>query len=181
MRFLPATGRRRVLAAVVVTLVVFVVMTMQLFVFPATDPPGHVDAIIVLGGTGAPTERAGVLLASKGDAPLLYFSLRPGQVCRPFTVYIPEKVRGECFYANPQTTQGEARSIARLARTDHWHRILVVATTSQVSRARLRIDRCYAGTVLMYGVDTGGFWQWTYALAYEWRATIKALVWQRGC
>jgi hypothetical protein len=99
----------------------------------------------------------------------------------PSAVAVPESVRVLCFHATPQTTQGEARSIASLAKVHQWHRIIVVAPTSQVTRARLRVTRCYTGQVLMDGVSTGTVWQWAYAIAYEWGALAKALVLQRGC
>ncbi len=149
--------------------------------FPVVNAPEHAGAIIVLGGSGEPTEVAAVKLVAEGYSNLLVFSLRPNQQCHPNEVYIPAKVLVTCFHANPQTTQGEARSIAHLAKVDHLHRIIVVAPTSQVTRARLRVSRCFSGQILMDGVDTGDFWDWTYAVFYEWGATAKALTLQRGC
>jgi hypothetical protein len=72
-----------------------------------------------------------------------------------------------CFRADPQTTQGEARSIAALAHRHHWNRILVVMPTTQASRARLRIVRCYSGQVLEVGVPDPGLWAWMRGIAYE--------------
>jgi hypothetical protein len=181
MRFIPATRARRVVAALVIVLVVFVGFTLRLFVFPAVNAPEHSDAIFVLGGSGQPTETEGVKLTGKGYAPMLVFSLRPNQQCKPSEVYIPQRVVVSCFHANPQTTQGEARSIAHMAKMDHLHRIIVVAPTSQVTRARLRVSRCFSGEILMVGVDSGSFWDWSYAVLYEWGATAKALTIQRGC
>ena len=84
-----------------------------------------------------------------------------------------------CFRADPQSTQGEARSIARLAARDDWKRIIVVLPT-QASRARLRIGRCYPGQVLEVGFPPGVS-EWLYQFAYEWAALAKALVLQPSC
>ena len=43
----------------------------------------------------------------------------------PSVLHMPTE-RILCFRANPQTTQGEARSIAHLAAVNHWHRVIVV-------------------------------------------------------
>jgi uncharacterized SAM-binding protein YcdF (DUF218 family) len=181
MRFVPVTRARRIAAVFLVFVAAFVVLTLRLFVFPAVNAPEHADAIIVLGGSGHATVAAGVKLVTQGYSPLLVFSLQPNQGCHPSEVEVPRRVVVSCFHANPQTTQGEARSIAHLAALDHWRRIIVVAPTSQVTRARLRVRRCFSGQILMDGVDSGSFWDWMYAVAYEWGATFKALTIQRGC
>ena len=62
-----------------------------------------------------------------------------------------------------------------------WRRIIVVAQTTQATRARLRISRCYPGQVLEVAIAPQGIGEWLYQLAYEWGALFKALVLQRGC
>jgi hypothetical protein len=164
-----------------VVVLAFSAVTVRLFVYPVVNAPQLSDAIVVLGGSGATPVRAGVALAEKGYAPLLVISLVTGERCQPTLLHLTGHVRAVCFHANPQTTQGEARAIAHLSKVDHLHSIIVVAPTSQVTRARLRISRCYSGQLLMDGVHTGTFWGWAYAIAYEWGATLKALALQRGC
>ena len=63
----------------------------------------------------------------------------------------------------------------------HWDRVIVVMPTTQATRARLRIGRCYPGQVLEVGVQPPGFWAWVRGIAYEWPALMKALVLQPGC
>ncbi len=79
------------------------------------------------------------------------------------------------------TTQGEARAIGHLATVHHWDRVIVVMPTTQATRARLRIGRCYPGQVLEVGVPAPGFWAWVRGIVYEWPALIKALVLQPTC
>jgi hypothetical protein len=181
MRLFPVTRARRIVVVLLVLVVAFAGFTLRLFVFPAVDTPAHSDAIVVLGGSGDAPIQTGVTLADKGFAPLLVLSLRPNEQCLPTLLRLTVPVHVVCFHADPQTTQGEARSIAHLAKVDHLHRIIVVAPTSQVTRARLRVRRCYSGQILMDGVATGSFWSWAYAIPYEWGATVKALTLQRGC
>jgi len=122
--------------------------------------------------------RAGLELASAGVAPVLVVSKAPGPLGCPQPV---RHVRVRCFSPHPATTQGEARYVGALARARHWRRIVVVVSTPQVSRARLRIERCYPGTVAMVAVSPGGLGAWLYDVAYEWGAMFKALVLQPGC
>jgi hypothetical protein len=86
-----------------------------------------------------------------------------------------------CFRANPLTTQGEGRAIARLATVHRWDRVIVVMPTTQATRARLRIGRCYPGQVLEVDVAPPGFWAWVRGIVYEWPSLLKALVLQPTC
>jgi hypothetical protein len=45
---------------------------------------------------------------------------------------------------------------------------------------RLRVERCFAGPVYLVTTPVMPA-SWPYAIANEWRAMIKALVFQRGC
>ena len=116
MRFLKSTRVRIVAAIVVVLVVVFCVMTAVLFVYPDLNPPRRSDAIVVLGGHGEPAFDKGVALAKQGYAPQLVLSLQNWQHCAPYQSYLAvhlPKVHVNCFKANPQTTQGEARGSRR--------------------------------------------------------------------
>ena len=171
----------RVIAAALVALVVaFCAVTLRLFVYPDLNAPEPSDAIVVLGGSpGAGDE--GIALAKDGYAPTITFSLDyPTMPCGRSIAQLPTE-RVLCFLANPRTTQGEARSIARLADEYHWHQIIVVMRTTQATRARLRIGRCFPGEVLEVGVPPAGFWAWAQQIVYEWGALAKALVLQPSC
>ena len=177
----PKSTRARLVAALVVVLVLaLVVLTFPLFVYPDLNAPQKSDAIVVLGGNGAGPFDEGVALARAHDAPTLVLSLLPQYSCGPSLPQDPS-VHLLCFRANPQSTQGEGRAIAHLAAVHRWDRVIVVMPTTQASRARLRIGRCYPGQVLEVGVQPPGFWAWVRGIAYEWPALMKALVLQPGC
>ena len=175
------SSRAWVLATTALVLVVvFCVLTAVLFVYPDLNAPERSDAIVVLGGHGLLAVDKGEQLAREGYAPTIAFSLQPWVRCEPWRVAIP-RVRVLCFRADPQSTQGEARSIAHLATRFDWKRIIVVLPTTQASRARLRIGRCYPGQVLEVGFPPRGISEWLYQFAYEWAALAKALVLQPSC
>ena len=158
--------------------IAFVALTARLFVWPQTEVPRRAGAIVVLGSDRVNEMRRvqeGKKLLLAGDAPVLAIS--DGD--QPCSIYATARVI--CFTASPDTTQGEARFIGRTARMRHWHSVIVVAGRPQVTRARIRIERCFSGSMAIVGVDPPSFEQWVYQVAYEWGATIKALTIQRGC
>jgi len=179
----PGRPRRRwwyLLAAAVLLLAVFGTATARLFVWPERGMPPRVDAIVMLNGTGnrLPTtldlawaQRASVVVISRGSP---YWA--HGGICAP---QIP-KVRVICFSPDPATTRGEAEYAGRLARRYHWHSIALVTTRPQDTRARLRVSRCFPGSIYVMTAPLPTH-EWPYALAYEWGATIKALLLQRTC
>jgi uncharacterized SAM-binding protein YcdF (DUF218 family) len=166
----------RAVKIVAVVVVIFLGFTARLFVWPDLNAPVHADAIVVLGGAG-PRIQEGFALAKEGYAPLLIFSLSRIQQCYPSTAQTTIR----CFHANPLSTRGEARAIEGLATQYHLHRIIMVVSTPQATRARLRVGRCYHGQILITAVSPGGPLHWAQALAYEWAALFKALVLQPSC
>jgi hypothetical protein len=168
---------------VTVALVIFIALsavTARLFVWPVQGMPAHVSAIVMLNGPG---ERLGTAegLAWQHRASFLVVS-RPtpywghGSVCAPA---IPH-VKVICFVPSPATTQGEAEFVGRLAEKYHWTSLVLVSIASQDSRARLRVERCFSGPVYVVTASLP-LSAWPYEIAYEWAATVKALVLQRGC
>jgi hypothetical protein len=177
----PKSTRSRLVAAVILLLVLAVVgLTFPLFVFPDLNAPQKADAIVVLGGNGAGPFDEGVALARAHYAPTLVLSLTPQYSCGRTLRQDPAE-RLLCFRANPLSTRGEGRAIAHLAALHHWDRVIVVMPTTQATRARLRIGRCYSGPLLEVGVTTPGFWAWVRDIVYEWPALMKALVLQPTC
>ncbi|HVX22479.1 MAG TPA: hypothetical protein VHB02_14095 [Acidimicrobiales bacterium] len=170
--------RRRwpaVVGAVAVLLVAYAVVTVVFFVRPDLGTVRRPQAVVVLGGYGDRLQR-GIAVAHAHHVPVLELSGYGPEECP-----VEPGLQVRCFIPHPRSTQGEARAIAAIARTRHWDRLLVVAGTTQVSRARLRIDRCYRGQTAFADLDPTGFGAWVHFVAYDQAAMVKALVWQWGC
>jgi hypothetical protein len=120
-----------------------------------------------------------VSLARYGYAPVLAVSQpTPDDICPPDTI---PNVQVICFHPQPLTTRGEARWVGATAAARGWRSIIVITSTPQDSRARLRLGRCYEGKVRVMPVDPPNRATWAYMITYEWAAMAKALVVQRGC
>jgi hypothetical protein len=178
----PGRPRRRrfLMAVAALLLAAFGAATARLFVWPERGMPARVDAIVMMNGPGdrlrtalglAWAHRAPVVVISRGSP---YWA--QGSGCAPV---IP-RVRVICFGPDPATTQGEAEFAGRLARRYRWHSIVLVTTTPQDTRARLRVQRCFSGSIYVMTAPLPAY-EWPYALVYEWGATIKALLLQRSC
>jgi uncharacterized SAM-binding protein YcdF (DUF218 family) len=174
---------RRILVAIVgVAVVAWVVATVRLVFVPAEDDPGRADAVVVLSGSKHERLDRGLELVEDGVAPTLVISggLDPRQpaanrLCQDggdgFDVV--------CFTPEPDSTRGEARQVAELARTQRWQRVLLVTSRFHVTRARMLFDRCLDADVDAVGVD----YPWTSvpaAIAGEWIKLGLSTV-SRGC
>ena len=178
------TARRKrigrwVLVGVAVLLGCFVVATARLFVWPPSDRPTRVDAVVALGGDpGQLRANQAIRLARQGVAPVVVVSLG-GQPPAP----CPKRASGveiDCFRADPLNTRGEAEYVAALAARRHWNRLVVVSERSQTTRARMLFARCTRATLVMAPIaDPGG--HLAYDVAYEWASLAKALVLVRSC
>ena len=169
---------RRGLIALAIVVIVAAAATARLFVWPDRGMPARVSAIVALDVPNA-TLATALSLAAQHRAPYLVISLgtpESGYGCpRP----VP-RVTLICFNPSPGTTQGEAEFVGRLARAHHWRSVAVVTITPQDSRARLRIERCFAGPVYVVATPIP-LTSWPYRISYEWGALTKALVFQRSC
>jgi hypothetical protein len=174
---LPRRWTRAAIGLAVLVLA-FSAVTVRLFVWPERGMPPRVDAIVMLSSNGDPDSVA-LRLARQGRARYLLVSLGTVAAHNPCLPPVPG-VKLICFHPSPATTQGEAEFAGRLAAAHHWRSVAVVTIAPQASRARLRLERCFGGRVY---VMTGAIpsVEWPYQLAYEWAATLKALVLQRGC
>lgn len=171
---------QRVLIVLAVLFVTFWALTARLFIWPAQGMPPRVDAIVMLDGPGDSRLNVAVRLAAQHRAPFLVLSRGSVAAHTPCPRQQVPGVTLICFNPAPATTQGEAESVGRLARKYHWQSVAVVAITPQVSRARLRVERCFAGQVYVVTAPIQPS-AWPYEIAYEWAASLKALAIQRGC
>jgi uncharacterized SAM-binding protein YcdF (DUF218 family) len=172
--------RRRVALVALVLVVVFAGMTARLFVWPSLPPlPAHVDAIIELAGPGDRDAEA-IALAMQNRAPLLIQSTIAGDARSDRCLQPMPGITIECFNPVPETTRGEARWIGEQAAELHWHSIIIVTTPDHAWRARLRVERCFPGQVYV-ATSPLPKWDWLVQIPYQWAATVKAELFQRGC
>jgi hypothetical protein len=169
-----------VLSLYVAVYVVIGVLTAVYFVYPRHDSPAPADAIVVPNGEGGRIQEAGAL-ARAGWAKVLYISVAaPGvHPCQPPQAGPLPGIDVLCFRPDPYTLRGEARFIGEVTRQHGWRRLVVVVSNTQVTRARLRIRRCYTGGLRMVTVRVGRR-RLVGSTFYEWGALLKAIV-QRGC
>ena len=180
-------ARRRSARAVTLGAVLVLLLTLataRLFVWPSTDPPEPVDAVVLFaGGRGerlAVAERlmaeglAPNLVVPNGTAPEWPAGNRACSDTLPYEVYCPRP--------DPDTTQGEARVIASLARKEGWKRVIVVTSSYQLSRARLLLGRCMDGEVLAVRAQPElSAWAWVQRIGHEWLAWTHAMTTERRC
>lgn len=166
-----------------VLVVAWVAATARLVFFPTEDAVGKADAIVVLAGSKHERLDRGLELVRDGVAPVLVISdgfdprqPRANELCRDggdgFSV--------ACFTPDPDSTRGEARKVAELARKHRWERVLLVTSGFHVTRARMLFDRCTDADVDAVGVD----YPWTSAPAAvvgEWVKLALSETVSRGC
>jgi len=156
----------------------FVVVSAVFFVWPATDRPQHVDAIVSLNGRDETSrEQTAVSLARRGYAPFLLFS--QGAFRTTPCPSVP-RVVVVCFEPSPARTVGEVEFASRYARARGWHSLLIVPGQAQVTRARVLLRRCFSGRIVVAPAPIP-LRLLVSQVFYEWGAMAKALIWDRHC
>ena len=177
---------RRAIIAAAAIVAAWLVACLVLFVWPPAEskPPAHADVVVVLSGDKKRLQPA-LDLVRKGVAPVLAISTVERTRHWPLARRLCSTrryagARVVCFDAVPFSTQGEARTIARLARERGWRSVVVVTSRFHVTRAHMLFRRCLE--LPLYVVGTGSTW---WRLPEEWASeTGKLLVQltaQRGC
>jgi uncharacterized SAM-binding protein YcdF (DUF218 family) len=145
---------------------------------PTVNKPARADAILVLG----PPDVDGRAEAAYALARAHY----AGTVVVSVQSDLQQQVKGACrnqnpdyqvicFQPNPGTTRGEAHEIAQLARTHHWRTVIVITSTYHISRARMIIERCLPGKVLMVAAPgRPAISTWAKQFFYQTGAYLKA-------
>ena len=143
--------------------------------------PRTADAIVQLGGPG---NRRSVALAlgRAGRAPVVAISVSDQE--RAVAGWCDDgEFHGQpviCFHSEPFTTRGEARSIAQLARQHGWHSVILVTSTDQAARARLRVSRCFGGNIYVATAHLPAY-RWPVQVVYQAAAFVKAYTFQTSC
>jgi uncharacterized SAM-binding protein YcdF (DUF218 family) len=169
---------------VAVVFLAWVLVCFRLLVHPHLDRVVPADAVVMLGGSSGARLDTAAALMSAGKAGQLVVSTpsdgsstRSKQFCaqpHPYPVL--------CFDPSPSTTRGEAEEIRRLASTRHWRTVIVVTSLFHVSRARMTIQRCFKGKLLMVAPrrENISLATWTYQFGYQTAGWIQAQ-WLRSC
>ena len=177
------TARRRrivrwVLVGVVVLLGLFIVATARLFLWPPSDRPTRVDAVVALGGDPGQLRAKQAIRLRQRVWPQSWLCRWEGSRRRPVRSECPGGI--DCFRADPLNTRGEAEYVAALAARRHWNRLIVVSERSQTTRAGCSSSGAHRATLVMVPIaDPGG--RLAYDVAYEWASLAKALVVVRSC
>lgn len=172
------------LASLVALAVLWAVVGAPFFVFPKTDTESKTDVVMVVG----PPESSRIAIAEdmihRGLASELVVSVpSTGKLSRSELTVCAEKqtFAVTCFTPDPFTTQGEARELKKLSVENHWTSATVVTATPHIFRARMIMQRCFAGDLDMIADRTPispAFWAYSYV--YQTFAMVKAAV-NQGC
>ncbi len=163
--------------AVGLGLALFLVATAVLFVWPATNQPRQVGAILSLNGVDeSARESRAIALAEHGYAPVLLFSQGHYATACPA---VP-RVKVVCFIPVPNRTVGEVRFAAAYAKAHDLRSMIVVPGGPQTTRARILIQRCFSGQVVMVPASVSVH-DLPFEVVYEWGALGKALFIDRSC
>jgi hypothetical protein len=165
----------------------WLVLCAVLFVWPRQpEPPTKADAVVVLaGGLNSRLDPA-IALMRRRIAPVLAISSafhdekwkKAQRLCRGDLG--PTRYAVLCFTAEPFSTQGEARTVAAIAREEGWNRIVVVTSTYHVTRTRMLFRRCYDGELWVVGTRSP-WWRLPRQWVNETGKLAVQLTYQRGC
>jgi uncharacterized SAM-binding protein YcdF (DUF218 family) len=123
-------------------------MAMVVAMWPRDDTPRDPDAIVVLGGAGRERTELGIELRERFRVPLvlsssaIVFGHELGLECREDVI---------CLEPDPETTAGEARSIAVLADERGWSHVTVATSRFHSTRARVLFRQCLGDRVTVIG------------------------------
>ena len=175
-----STARRwlvRTSVAVVVIIVLWLGVCLQVVQNPSVVAhPSAADAILVLGGATDARVTEAVDLADQGLSHVLVLSNpsayhKARALCRT----PPTGWTVICFHPSPNTTQGEAEYISRLAAQQGWSSIITITSRYHISRARLILKRCLTGRLQMVSDhETISLGNWLYQFAYQSAGYLKA-------
>jgi len=173
----------RAAVAVGVAAAAWAIASALLFLWPPTDSPRRADALVIL-GPGREGERLtkGLELLERGVAPVVVVSHSRRPAHWPLERSLCARARSRCFLADPFTTRGEAREVARLAAANHWRHVVVVTSSYHVVRARLLYRRCLDGGVSVVGADPRTpLSRLVRSIVHEWGGLAYALTFARDC
>lgn len=174
----PRSWRRGLLKLLLGLLLIWLVGCYLVVAEPTVNKPAKVDAILVLGPPDVDGRaQAAYALARAHYASTVVVSVGAAKQLRTRTACRNQDPAFQviCFSPEPATTQGEAEEIGRLARQHGWKSVIVVTSKYHISRARLIVERCLPGKVLMVAAPgKPSVTKWAYEFAYQSGAYLKA-------
>jgi uncharacterized SAM-binding protein YcdF (DUF218 family) len=173
---------RRGRALLVLVLVVWLVASGVLFVWPRQDEPRRADAIVVLSGGRKTRLAKGLELVRAEVAPTLVISdgTAPGWKDANRLCNGGARFQVVCFRPRPYSTHGEAVGVARLARERGWRSLVVVTSRYHVTRSRLLFRRCTEADVSGVAAATSPA-AIALNLPFEWGKLLTQLTVERDC
>ncbi|WP_010540961.1 ElyC/SanA/YdcF family protein [Dietzia alimentaria] len=133
--------------------------------FPRTDSPDHVDAIVVVAGANddryvyarhlaeeGVTDRILVSQPTPGGRDSYSAAITAYCAASPVTARDGRRIQIECFEPDIGTTEGETTAATRIARDRGYESLLAVTYWGHVSRVRMYFEQCFDGPV--YVTDT---------------------------
>ena len=157
---------------------VFLAASARLFVWPPSDEPKPVDAVVALaGGHG---QRLAVAREVVAEHPAtLVLSVGEDDAVDALCAD-PAGLDVRCFAAEPFRTSGEARAFGALAREHGWDSVAVVTSTSHLTRARVLVSQCVDARVSMIDAGRTGS-NGVVGLVREWGGLVGAFTFDRAC
>jgi len=172
-------ARHPLFAGLVLVVIVFLAFTAVLFVWPATDSPQHVDAVLSFNGPNeGARESLAVSLAEKGYARVLLFSRGSAANATPCPKV--HRVVVVCFVDVTNNTRGEARFAAHYAKQHHLNSLMIVPGRPQATRAHLLLQRCFSGRIVVDPASEA-LLRFPQDVLHEWGGLLEALLIRRGC
>ena len=163
--------------------VAVMLLTYLMFVRPVPrDKVQRADVIVVLAGESSRLD-TGFAMAKQGVAHVLLISngtakgwRAANKLCKSRQTFVVL-----CPKPSSDSTRGEARTIARLAREQKWKRIVLVSSNYHLRRARTLVHRCFRGELRVYASEpqrlSVGTWVGS---ILEWPKTVSAQI-SRDC
>jgi uncharacterized SAM-binding protein YcdF (DUF218 family) len=155
-------------------LVVWALVGLPFFVFPATDPvPAHADVVLVLGPPVQERVAVAERLLAEHRVGTALVSV-PGPETQWGVTALCARSDVICFRPDPSTTRGEARELRAQAAAHGWRSAVVTSMPAHLARARSIVGRCFSGSLSMVPDAEGPFRGWPYQYAYQTAATVKS-------
>jgi hypothetical protein len=165
---------------VALLVILFVGLSAVIFVWApfANERPRRVDAIVALAGSRTRLPVALDLLHRHVARTLVVSRDAKDTARRRLCRRPPKGVL--CIDARPYSTRGEARTVARLARTRGWHSLALVSSRFHLFRVRLLFRRCTGARLELVPAPVK-WWVWPIAVGSEWSKLAVAETTRRGC